>query len=95
MLCAVIFCSLLLAKLDAIREVPQCESFAIAGLGLAIVKRIMELHHSRIRVESEADRGTAFLSCCRYGSLDTGLVAIRPTLSNIASRCRIPVFSTT
>lgn len=33
---------------------------AHAGLGLAIVKRIMELHHSHIRVESEPDQGTAF-----------------------------------
>lgn len=31
-----------------------------AGLGLAIVKRIMELHHSHIRVESEPNHGTAF-----------------------------------
>jgi signal transduction histidine kinase len=31
-----------------------------AGLGLAIVHRILELHHSAIRVSSELNRGTTF-----------------------------------
>jgi two-component system phosphate regulon sensor histidine kinase PhoR len=32
-----------------------------AGLGLAIVNRIIELHQSKISVESEIDVGTTFL----------------------------------
>lgn len=31
-----------------------------SGLGLAIVKKILDLHHSRIKVRSELDRGTSF-----------------------------------
>jgi two-component system OmpR family sensor kinase len=31
-----------------------------SGLGLAIVKRILELHESEIKVESELDRGATF-----------------------------------
>ena len=31
-----------------------------SGLGLAIVKRILDLHDSRITVESRLDRGTRF-----------------------------------
>ncbi len=31
-----------------------------SGLGLAIVKRILELHHSEIRVDSTVDKGTVF-----------------------------------
>lgn len=30
------------------------------GLGLAIVKNLLELHHSKIQVESEIDKGTTF-----------------------------------
>jgi signal transduction histidine kinase len=34
-----------------------------AGLGLAITKRIVELHASRIEVQSEPLRGTCFSFC--------------------------------
>lgn len=39
-----------------------------AGLGLAIVHRILELHHSAIRVSSELNRGTTFTFQLTVGS---------------------------
>lgn len=47
-----------------------------AGLGLAIVKRILELHHSEIRVASSASAGTTFsfaLPILSGGDLSAGL----------------------
>jgi len=38
----------------------KCTVTANTGLGLAIVKRILDLHGSRITVQSSPDQGTRF-----------------------------------
>ncbi|GJM62575.1 HAMP domain-containing sensor histidine kinase [Persicobacter diffluens] len=42
------------------RQSDQQKAKLGAGLGLAIVKKILEIHESTIKVESEPDQGTAF-----------------------------------
>ena len=46
---------------------PRSRSFEGSGSGLALVQEIVKLHGGRIRVESEAGRGTTFVVTLRTG----------------------------